>query len=421
MNEKVILETLSLKEIFERNLAIPDYQRIYCWTEKNVIRLLDDIKDLKDEYRLGTIILQTKNDKVDIIDGQQRLVTLSLLFSKLDKDYDNTLLNQSFDNDEANEYIGYNKYLIENYLSKFNRFFNVENLLNKLTFNVLTLNDSSRELAYTFFSNENSRGCPLNDFDLLKAHHLRYVVSEEQSKHISKKWDSMILNGQDEDNILNRNYERALGLYIFRLRKWLNYNLWDDTEKLKVKNEFEAALIIDQIPPFGEQFQYKEPIQGGAHFFSYVSTFTNKFDNFAKTNQYLLLHNNLTGETHGWFRDVIEALLFAYFLKFGTDYLSDALLLISRSISQVRFDQARIHKESIFECARNSKIVMMIDRATSPTFFLAELNNANKFLRDYIPEEKGIRRRYYKLLVNRIIMQLQDSSIINPKEVFIYE
>lgn len=41
------LETLSLKEIFERNLAIPDYQRIYCWSEKNVIRLLDDIKDLK--------------------------------------------------------------------------------------------------------------------------------------------------------------------------------------------------------------------------------------------------------------------------------------------------------------------------------------------------------------------------------------
>ena len=421
MNDKVILETLKLKEIFAKNLVIPEYQRIYCWTEKNVIRLLDDIKDLKNEYRLGTIILQSKDSEVDIIDGQQRLVTLSLLFSKLNEQYDNNLLNQSFDNDEANEYIGYNKYLIENYLSKFKRYYNINNLLERLTFNVLTLNDSSRELAYTFFSNENSRGCPLSDFDLLKAHHLRYVNNEGQARHISEKWDSMILKGQDEGNALNRNYERALGLYIFRLRKWLNYDLWEETEKLKVKNEFEAALIVEQIPPFGEQFQYKEPIQGGSHFFSYVSTFTNKFDNFAKTDQYQVLHNNLIGETHGWFRDVIEALLFAYYLKFGTDYLSDALLLISRSVSQVRFDQARIHKESIFECARNSKITMMIDRATSPTFFLAELNNANKFLKDYIPEEKGIRKRYYRLLVEKVISQLQDSSVINPKEVFIYE
>lgn len=418
MSDKVELFTWDLEKILGLKLQIPDYQRIYCWLEKNVLQLLEDIQSIKEEYRLGTIILQKKEDNnsfvYDIIDGQQRLVTLSLILLQLG-DERSPLLEQSLQSDEAYEYVSYNKFLIKNYIEKFSKNFDVNIILTKLTFNVLVLNDSSLDLAYTFFSNENSRGCPLSDFDLLKAHHLRYVLMDEQAQHLSSVWDKMLLEEQGKSDKNERCYERALGLYIFRLRKWLNYDIWDDNEKYKVKNEYEAAKVYDQIPPFGEQFQYKEPIQGGSHFFAYVSIFITKFRNFEQTVQYKIIHKLMTGETHTWFRDVIESLLFAYYLKFGVDYLSEALVLITHIISQVRYDNYRIHKETIFEFARNSKIVLLLDRSTSPTFFIAQLADEVKMIPNLV-DLKGIRQRYSNI-VKRMEEQLVKTFLLKNFEV----
>lgn len=414
MDEKVELITQKLDDIFKLNLEIPDYQRIYCWQEKNVIRLLEDIQNLEKEYRLGTIILQKKNHTTgsqiyDIIDGQQRLVTLSLILLALG-DTSSPLLQKSFQSNEAYEHIAYNKYIISNYIQKLKNNFKVKDLLSNLTFNLLVLNDSSLDLAYTFFSNENSRGCPLSDFDLLKAHHLRYIVMDEQAKHLSTIWDKMLLEEQNISDKNEKSYERALGLFIFRLRKWLNYDSWDENEKYKVKNEYEAAKIFDEIPPFGEQFQFKEPIQGGSHFFAYVQIFINRFKNFKETKQYEILHSTMTGETHTWFRDVIESLLFAYYLKFGVEYLSEALILIICIISQARYENLRIHKETIFESARESKIVPLIDKSTSPTFFIAELVEREK-MTPIASDLKGIRDRYSKIVKN-ISNKLSDTFIL---------
>ena len=117
--ESVVLETLTLNDVIALNLRIPKYQRIYCWPQKNVELLLDDIfTPRKHKYHLGTIILQKKDDDYDIIDGQQRLVTLSLILRGL-KVENIKLLNESFDSVEAQKYIGYNRYIIETYLNRF--------------------------------------------------------------------------------------------------------------------------------------------------------------------------------------------------------------------------------------------------------------------------------------------------------------
>ncbi|HIS10464.1 MAG TPA: DUF262 domain-containing protein, partial [Candidatus Avibacteroides excrementipullorum] len=67
--EEVYLETLTLQQLLSLNLVIPDYQRIYCWDEKTIRTLWDDIQEISDseQYRLGTIILQKKKDSYDII------------------------------------------------------------------------------------------------------------------------------------------------------------------------------------------------------------------------------------------------------------------------------------------------------------------------------------------------------------------
>lgn len=69
-------------------LKIPVYQRNYDWTETNVRRLLDDLKTVvqtKKSHFIGAIVyLESQNSDMGmqeflIIDGQQRITTLSIL------------------------------------------------------------------------------------------------------------------------------------------------------------------------------------------------------------------------------------------------------------------------------------------------------------------------------------------------------
>jgi hypothetical protein len=81
----------SIEEAFrERFYIVPDYQREYVWTEKEVQQLLDDIDEQFDtgegrEYFIGTILVSPTSQKshCEVIDGQQRLTTLFLLLCAL--------------------------------------------------------------------------------------------------------------------------------------------------------------------------------------------------------------------------------------------------------------------------------------------------------------------------------------------------
>lgn len=415
--KKVTLHNYSLNEVLSLDLNIPEYQRIYCWREENVVQLLKDCRSLDSEYRLGSIILQKQGKKYDIIDGQQRLVTLSIILQALGY-MDSPLLRQKFCNSEALQYLKYNKWLIEKFVKANIKSLKCANMLNFLTFNVLVLNNESRELAYTFFSNENSKGVTLTDFDLLKAHHLRYVYEEPQARHLSRRWDRLLINGAKESNNEERDYVRTLSMYLFRLRNWLNYEEWDEYERLRVKREYEAAAMVPEIPPFGERFHYAEPIQGGSHFFAYVERFVGQFNTFCNTPQYLALHHNLVGETHSWMRDVIEAFLFAYYIKFGSGYLDDALVLIARIVSQVRYEIQRIHLSTVLEHAKECKIAMVIDQASSPTFCLARLLAKIEMLSDFEGETdksgrkvRRIRTRYHRCLTNMLEERKLDKAV----------
>ena len=418
-NESVELKQLSLRQVLvEKQLKIPAYQRIYCWQEKTVNQLLNDLVNITDKYCIGSIIIQNKGNNIyDIIDGQQRLVTLSLLMLELDLENGITLLNEKFEDSDAQNYIKYNKFLIHQFNTK-RDFKNKDKLLDNIFLNVLILNDDSIDLAYTFFSNENSRGAPLSDYDLLKAHHLRYVVTEPQQLHLATRWDKMILSEKPKDSDL-KEYEQALALYVFRLRKWFKFDWWNEGEKYNVKKEFESSPIIESIPPFGERFNYFEPIQGGTHFFEFTNQAIEKMRLFKNTKEYGMIHG-LTGESHTLLRDVIEALIFAYYYKFGESYLTEATLLIARYVSQNRYENKRIHLSGIFEHVRESRIPLLIETSTSPTFFLAELNNMNLNLmnlnqiqsQEKKDTESDIRERY----VERIKLCFND---VNEKEMII--
>lgn len=65
---------------------VPDYQREYVWTEKEVQQLLQDIDEEFDvgdrrEYFIGTVLVSPTQQKshFEVIDGQQCLTTFFLL------------------------------------------------------------------------------------------------------------------------------------------------------------------------------------------------------------------------------------------------------------------------------------------------------------------------------------------------------
>ena len=66
---------------------VPSYQRGYRWGKEEVTRLLSDIHDIFDEesqtarnYCLQPIVVRRSGDQYDLIDGQQRLTTIYLIY-----------------------------------------------------------------------------------------------------------------------------------------------------------------------------------------------------------------------------------------------------------------------------------------------------------------------------------------------------
>ena len=81
----------SIEEAFrECFYIVPDYQREYVWTDKEVHQLLEDIGEQIDagttrEYFIGTVLVSPTYHKnhYEVIDGQQRLTTFFLLLCAL--------------------------------------------------------------------------------------------------------------------------------------------------------------------------------------------------------------------------------------------------------------------------------------------------------------------------------------------------
>ena len=414
--EEVCLKTMSLKDLFDLKLTIPDYQRIYCWNDNNIKTLWNNLKEMPEglDYHLGAIILQCQDDGYDIIDGQQRLVTLTLILRALGYEGNMPLLLQRFKSQEACDNISNAKYVIQEIkgwdCDENNLMLN--NILSHLTFSVLLLKSNNLDLAYTFFSNQNSRGVRLSDYDILKAHHLRFLITNDsQAEHLARRWNTI---SQDTDSDNEPFIHKTLGLYLFRIRKWMRKHSCDEMNSNRpIKDEYSAAPLIPGIPPFGERFYFYEKIQGGAHFFAFTDYFVDLYKQFVKTPQVLLLRRYLLGESHWKYESVIETVLFAYFSKFGKQYLSEALFCIAGSIAQHRYE-ARAIQYKINEHVQNNELVMMIDQASSPSFFLAEtLLLLKKSGRDL--EGGDIKVRFYNALC-LVFRGLHDPKILTDEE-----
>ena len=82
------VSAVSVGTLLEQKLRIPEYQRPYRWSPATALQLLDDLSDAQARsndvpYVLGAVILHEQDGWLDVVDGQQRLLTLRMLFAVL--------------------------------------------------------------------------------------------------------------------------------------------------------------------------------------------------------------------------------------------------------------------------------------------------------------------------------------------------
>lgn len=271
------------KPIENVRLSIPEYQRPYKWTARNAIQLLDDILEArnanKEVYRVGTLILHKDMDadgieRFNIVDGQQRTITFSLLLHALyeledetDRRDINFLSQQVFDNP-------FSRHNIPNNLNAFRRrtyrsadadenidhirdMKRLRDFIEKQCELIVVITDDVSE-AFQFFDSQNARGKALYPHDLLKAYHLREMsdLDEAKTEQIVKEWEK----------IPQHDLADFFGEYLYRIKEWINGN-W--ANKLSEHNIYKfKGITKDARTPYAQfyksAFSYAEFINSSA-------------------------------------------------------------------------------------------------------------------------------------------------------------
>ena len=268
------------------NLRIPSYQRPYKWNRKHIRNLFYDLRDAmgKKEYQIGSVILH-ENDGYDIVDGQQRLISISLFLHLLD-DLENykgakQLLSAAVfgelscyhASENYNEWENLTQLVGENQAKDICNF-----LLENCSVSVITMPQKRLSEAFQLFDSQNNRGKSLEPHDLLKAYHLRKQDSEDEK--IVEKWEQFV---EDKDLSLKELFDK----HLFRMRRWSRGETGLTNKRYGSYLRFTEDFIDDfkgvdlnQNFPYLELYRHIEnlpmsitmPIIDGSKFFEYIES-----------------------------------------------------------------------------------------------------------------------------------------------------
>ena len=271
----------------EGNLRIPSYQRSYKWNRKHIRNLFYDLRDAmgKKEYQIGSVILHENDGYLDIVDGQQRLISISLFLHLLD-DLENykgakQLLSTAVfgelscyhASENYNEWENLTQLVGENQAKDICNF-----LLENCSVSVITMPQERLSEAFQLFDSQNNRGKSLEPHDLLKAYHLRKQYSEDEK--IVEKWEQFV---EDKDLSLKELFDK----HLFRMRRWSRGETGLTNKRYGSYLRFTEDFIDDfkgvdlnQNFPYLELYRHIEklpmsismPIIDGSKFFEYIES-----------------------------------------------------------------------------------------------------------------------------------------------------
>ena len=378
---------VTLKNVLAFSLTIPNYQRPYKWTNIQANQLVDDILHQmrigKKKYRLGTIVLhQDEHQLLNIVDGQQRLLTLSMLCHYLKSELDVKLLKENFQSISLGN-LQHNaahlkrrvERLSDDEKKQLSNFF-----LEKCELVCVTLNDISE--AFQFFDSQNARGKSLETYDLLKAFHLREMehASTAEVNRCVEHWEQRATTQAKGDT--QSELKTIINDVLFPLRRWIRSETANEFKKEDVRvfkgvnfknhhyphivplraiehtavaNNAETIRIwggkaMDDFP-----YQSTQVLVNGKRFFDYIE-------------HYAELYRKLFIEIHEKLKKILDVLdtysgrhrtgdqyvkklflctVMYYYDKFGEHAFDDAVSLCFQWSYRLRLEKSRVQIESI--------------------------------------------------------------------------
>jgi len=291
INTKIDADDKTLVEILkEQKFSIGYFQREYRWERKHIEQLIDDLEtsfmnnyDPKhkhpevakyNSYYMGPLVLSNKNGSFSIIDGQQRLTSLTLLLIFLNHLQKNNLNKVSVDdmifsdkftektyNIQVNERekcldgLYHNgEYVIkdeddESVQNIVKRYNDIEELFpdelkeQALSYFIYWLKEKlvfvkivtyTEENAYTIFETMNDRGMNLTPTDMLKGYLLSKTKDAKKKNELNLKWKKRVAElheySQQEDLEFFKAWFRAK--YAVSIRPGKKGSLNEDFEKI---------------------------------------------------------------------------------------------------------------------------------------------------------------------------------------------
>lgn len=190
---------------------IPFYQRAYSWKKQDIEKLINDI-NTKDGHYLGNIVVKKNDDKFIVIDGQQRLTTIYIIFmalkeKPLELDYEiDSGDGEKLKNFDINEHRYINQQILEaiNFV-KNNKTLCEISFKEKLNSAIFTMTIIPENIKATeYFELVNTKSIQLENHQVLKARFLSNI--KDNYAGIARKWD-MISNMDEKykDQVKNNN------------------------------------------------------------------------------------------------------------------------------------------------------------------------------------------------------------------------
>ncbi|MEF1336987.1 DUF262 domain-containing protein [Vibrio rotiferianus] len=407
-----------VNEILIEGLQIPKYQRPYKWQPKHVNQLIDDILNHRTKpcYRLGTVVLHQGKDSgggegkgaLNIVDGQQRLLTLTLLCTILDveeKTISSSLLEHKFESSISIENLKNNAQIISERVASLQDSEKQELLdfvLNKCELIQVTLDDLSE--AFQFFDSQNARGKALAPHDLLKAYHLREMMDlteqTERLHHVSL-WEQGVNPDSDSANL-----HTIMGEFLFRIRRWVDgdYGIQFSRHNIDVfkginldRTQYayvDSMLALDYaIETFnadparkwdkqtkGYPFQVDQVMINGKRFFEYIQHYMTIHSTLfvgkdAKLSSFVEKHAKYSGSNRkgdSYVRNLFLCAVMYYYDKFGDVELEKAAQICYRWAYYLRVYLQRIGMESVDNHAKaRSGLFRAINKAVHPQQILS--------------------------------------------------
>ena len=351
MSKKISGAEYPLAKIFSSDFdyAIPSYQRPYAWTEVQAGDLFSDlydffVKEKDDTYFLGSIVLIKDEGKpnAEVIDGQQRLTTLTILLAALASyfsgdlrsDFENYLREPGrasqglmpkprltlrerdrkffadyVQNLKFKELIALDPAQLDNE-SQRNIRRNAELLLQKLDVSfkgaterlcefgaflvqrcfLVAVSTPSQQSAFRVFSVLNSRGLDLLPTDIIKSDIIGNIKSPEKQDEVTERWEELeVQTGRD-------GFAELFGhiRMIFAKEKARRTLLEEFREQVIKQYESPETLMSTVVEPFAEAYLIAKKCQ-------YLST-----TNAADVNALLKWLNRI--ENSDWLPSAIKFL-----------------------------------------------------------------------------------------------------------------